>query len=271
MAEERKPGDVVGRPRAAVDRNTGDFGSTLREARERKGISLREIANATKISVRALEALERNDISHLPGGIFSRAFVRSYAAEAGLNPDQTVDDFVRQFPHESVTAGHPPSAHIDDGDGFESNRRTASVVLRLVAISVPVGAIVLYFGIANRRSPAVSSQPVSAVATTKAEPSSTVPAATAFDRTMHLSIELIANRACSVTATIDGQSPIEMRIESGGRRTLEAANELLLTISDPAAIEWRINGMPGRGLGPAGTAATARLTLDNYKDFLATR
>src|SRR5439155_12222728 len=130
MAEHRQPGNGGG-ARTSVDRKAGDFGTKLREARERKGISLREIANATKISVRALEALERNDISHLPGGIFSRAFVRSYAAEAGLNPDQTVDDFVRQFPHESITAGHPPSARVDDADGFESNRRMASVVFRL--------------------------------------------------------------------------------------------------------------------------------------------
>ena len=75
MIDERKRGDAGGRHRTA-DRRIGDFGSKLREARERKGVSLREIANATKISVRALEALERNDISHLPGGIFSRC---SYA------------------------------------------------------------------------------------------------------------------------------------------------------------------------------------------------
>jgi len=71
MADERKAGDVGGRHRTP-DRKSGDFGSRLRDARERKGVSLREIANATKISVRVLEALEKNDVSHLPGGIFSR-------------------------------------------------------------------------------------------------------------------------------------------------------------------------------------------------------
>ena len=60
-----------------LDRASGDFGSRLRAARERRGVSLRQIATATKISVSALEALERNDLSRLPGGIFSRAFVRS--------------------------------------------------------------------------------------------------------------------------------------------------------------------------------------------------
>src|SRR5438067_10644777 len=92
-----------------------DFGSRLREARERKGVSLRAIADATKISVAVLEALERNDVSRLPGGIFSRAFVRSYAIEVGLDPDTTIQEFVAQFPHDSVTAGHDtlsPVSHL---------------------------------------------------------------------------------------------------------------------------------------------------------------
>src|SRR5262245_51603142 len=137
MGDERKTGDASGRHRSP-DRRVGDFGSRLREARERKGVSLREIANATKISVRALEALEKNDISHLPGGIFSRSFVRAYAAEAGLDPDETVDDFVRQFPHDSVVAGHAPSVRIDETED-ESNRRTARVAVRLVAVTIQIG------------------------------------------------------------------------------------------------------------------------------------
>ncbi len=56
-----------------------DIGAHLREARERAGITLRDVAAATKISVPALEALERNDIGRLPGGIFVRAFGASSA------------------------------------------------------------------------------------------------------------------------------------------------------------------------------------------------
>src|ERR1700737_4625346 len=86
----------------AADRMTGNLGARLREARERRGISLRQIANATKISMSALEALERNDVSRLPGGIFSRAFVRSYAVEVGLDPDEAIRDFIAQFPNETA-------------------------------------------------------------------------------------------------------------------------------------------------------------------------
>src|ERR1044071_8242370 len=86
-----------------------DFGSRMRRVREQRGVSLREIAQTTKLSVSALEALERNDISRLPCGVFSRAFVRSYAAGIGADPEVTVRDFLSQFPEESV-AGAGPAA-----------------------------------------------------------------------------------------------------------------------------------------------------------------
>src|SRR5260370_42507817 len=98
------------------DRTHDDFGARLRDARERRGVTLRQIANATKISVSVLEALERNDISHLPGGIFGRAFVRSYAVEVGLDPEAIIQDFITQFPHDSVTQGHPTSEQTEDNE-----------------------------------------------------------------------------------------------------------------------------------------------------------
>src|SRR5689334_22522959 len=134
------------------ERIADDFGARLRAARERRGVSLRQIANATKISVAVLEALERNDISRLPGGIFGRAFVRSYAIEVGLDPEATIQDFVAQFPHESVTVGHPTSQRTDDNALFESERRTAGTFLSLIAISVPIAGAVLYFATAGRRA-----------------------------------------------------------------------------------------------------------------------
>src|SRR5579872_6657525 len=103
----------------APDRVVGDFGRKLRDARERRGVPLRQIANATKISVSVLEALERNDISRLPGGIFGRAFVRSYAIEVGLDPDDIIQQFMGQFPHDSVTIGHRAAEPVEDNEAIE--------------------------------------------------------------------------------------------------------------------------------------------------------
>jgi cytoskeletal protein RodZ len=145
-----------------AQKGASGFGNKLREARERRGLSLRQIANATKISMITLEALERNDIARLPGGIFSRGVVRSYSIEVGLDPEATIEEFMGQFPHDSVTAGHPTTTQTEDHESVESNRRMASTFLRLVLISVPIAAFVIYFATHGRRQePAPASRSAS--------------------------------------------------------------------------------------------------------------
>jgi cytoskeletal protein RodZ len=120
-----------------------DFGPKMKRLREERGVSLRQIADTTKLSVGALEALERNDISRLPGGIYSRAFVRSYALEVGLDPEDTVKDFLGQFPEDSVTAGSPHLAR-HDLDERPRKRGSGTVVVVVVALSALIGAIALF-------------------------------------------------------------------------------------------------------------------------------
>jgi transcriptional regulator with XRE-family HTH domain len=97
------------------DAQLTEFGAHLRRAREARGVTLRRIADVTKISVRALEAVERNDFSRLPGGIFTRSFVRAYAIEAGLDPDETVRQFLAQCPNKDVAAVPVNSPECIDG------------------------------------------------------------------------------------------------------------------------------------------------------------
>jgi transcriptional regulator with XRE-family HTH domain len=76
-----------------------DFGPQLRLEREWRGITLEELAATTKVSVELWEALERNDFSRWPSGVFARAFVRDYATAVGLDADAVVNDFCRYFPN----------------------------------------------------------------------------------------------------------------------------------------------------------------------------
>ena len=128
---------------AMVEQVKPDFGMKMKRLREERGVSLRQIADATKIGLRALEALERNDISRLPGGIFSRSFVRSYAIEIGLDPEQTVRDFILQFPHDSVTAGSPHAPQ-EGRAPHKRSRGNAVAIVALVAISLLIGVILFF-------------------------------------------------------------------------------------------------------------------------------
>jgi transcriptional regulator with XRE-family HTH domain len=84
-----------------------DLGAWLRRERERAGVSLETIATRTKVARTLLEALERNDVSRWPGGIFRRAFVRGYANAVGLDADYVVALFVRAFPEPLGAAASP--------------------------------------------------------------------------------------------------------------------------------------------------------------------
>ena len=121
---------------ATEEQATLDFGVKMRHLREERGVSLRQIADVTRISVSVLEALERNDISRLPGGIYSRAFVRSYAIEVGLDPEQTVRDFLVQFPHETLIAGSPHAAELRRAPGAGGPGRPVWIIAVLLAVGV---------------------------------------------------------------------------------------------------------------------------------------
>lgn len=70
------------------------FGEELRRERELRSISLREIAEATKVNLRYLEAIERNQFEALPGGVFNRGFVRAYAEFIGVDPEAMVNAYL---------------------------------------------------------------------------------------------------------------------------------------------------------------------------------
>ena len=71
------------------------FGERLRQAREARHITLQELAASTKIGTRTLQALEDGRFDQLPGGIFNKGFVRSYAREVGLDEEETVAAYLR--------------------------------------------------------------------------------------------------------------------------------------------------------------------------------
>jgi transcriptional regulator with XRE-family HTH domain len=85
-----------------------EFGPSLRRQRERRGLSLQEIAAKTKISAAQFAAMERNDFSRWPAGIFGRAFLRAYAEEVGLDGELVVRQFLQLFPSGDDGLAPPP-------------------------------------------------------------------------------------------------------------------------------------------------------------------
>jgi transcriptional regulator with XRE-family HTH domain len=92
---------------------TDSFGARLRRERERRQVSIADIAARTKIKGSLFEGLERDDVSRWPSGIFRRSFMRAYAGAIGLDAEATVREFLEQFPDPAAPAqvdGHAASA-----------------------------------------------------------------------------------------------------------------------------------------------------------------
>jgi transcriptional regulator with XRE-family HTH domain len=70
---------------------TANFGTLLKEAREKRKISLSEISNATKLSVSALKLMEQGNLDDLPPDVFVRGFIRSYARTLRISSNEPLE------------------------------------------------------------------------------------------------------------------------------------------------------------------------------------
>lgn len=129
-----------------------EFCLALKAARERKGITLAEIADTTKIPASLFAALERHDLRRWPKGLFRRSFFRDYVRMIGLPVAEACEEFVRLFPE-----GEGGELTKAAGAASEANQTNdvrlvldaawhgprASVLSRLLAALIDAGAVIL--------------------------------------------------------------------------------------------------------------------------------
>jgi cytoskeletal protein RodZ len=123
------------------------FGEEMRRERELRAITLREISEATKISTRYLDALERNDFRPLPGGVFNKGFVRAYAQHIGVDPEAMVNAYLLE---EQTQAGRAQPREITRRGGPVEAvqalpRRRLWAVASIVVALVVAGIVVAFF------------------------------------------------------------------------------------------------------------------------------
>jgi cytoskeleton protein RodZ len=114
----------------------GSIGNVFREARNRRKIDLSEVEAATRIRVRYLRAIENEEWDVLPGGVYTRGFIRTYAAYLGLDGERLADDFRRSVeggrrpePVATAAAAQPPAR-----DWKMARGPLAVVVVLLIAV-----------------------------------------------------------------------------------------------------------------------------------------
>ena len=84
------------------------IGDTLRSERLRRGLKLEHLAAQTKIGQHLLQAMEENRFDRLPGGLFTRSFLRQYTHALELNEEEILTSLKQQFEPPPVVLPEPP-------------------------------------------------------------------------------------------------------------------------------------------------------------------
>jgi cytoskeletal protein RodZ len=256
------------------------FGADFKKTRESLGLTLDKIAAETRISTRFLRAIEEGDFRLLPGGIFNRGFIRTYAQHLGLDPEQAIADYERiasaaQQPASPPASVEPVAARTNPRDLY-----AIAAVVVLLAIAV------FYF--VNQSSPPepapqpapVADKPAVSAPAPPASPPSPVteptpvkpappapepppPAVAAKTGEPPIVLELEASNLTWITLTADGNFLEEVILQPGNTRRYEAEASIDIKIGNAAGVMMRVNGRELGVLGREGQTRTFLITPEN--------
>ncbi|QEE30912.1 helix-turn-helix domain-containing protein [Terriglobus albidus] len=127
-----------------VNGSMAGFGEQLRRARAERGISLEMISERTKIAVRHLESLEEERFKDLPGGVFNRGMVRSYARVVGLDEQEWHDRFMECY-RSSGSLKHDDADWLAFTENMVNSDQAADPAIRLRWAGVALMGLVFLF------------------------------------------------------------------------------------------------------------------------------
>jgi cytoskeletal protein RodZ len=248
-----------------------DPASRLRQAREQKGLSHRQVAEATKLSVRAIELLERDRLSDLPAGIYRRSIVRAVAREVGLNPDQILAELAARHPDDLPS---PTAAVVVEPKPTSSFQKALAFVSGVLPVAAGVAYFVLPMASAPMAEPPRAATAPRPPSERRAEPvrSEIVPVG-GFSETPQAQpapvvVTLTISSRCQLRVVADGNEIVGRTMEAGETLPIELGEEIFLLGDNASAVQFSINGQAGRLFGEPGAVLSARIGRDDYQDFL---
>jgi cytoskeleton protein RodZ len=224
------------------------LGEKLQQAREARGITISEVAEQTRISSLYLEAIENNDYRTLPGGIFNKGFVKSYARYVGVDEHEALADYSQLLTEQQGEAAgelkvYKPEVLTDAHTRSSSITTIVFAVIILGLMTWGILALVNYLQ-ETKNTPANNSN-TNSNANTPLNSNTNSPASTA--PTMNnLKVEFKAvGGAVSLSSNSDGTSVTKL-VAADTSVTFEPKEKLKLSFSKSLAqnVQLSINGKP---------------------------
>ena len=246
-----------------------EIGNRLREARVRKGLTIKDVEDATKIRSKYLEALEEDDFEVLPGPVFVKAFLRTYAAFLKVDADDVVEEY---------RSGHEPrrdepvllrtqeveksrSRAAAERKKRKTRRNQRGYIVAAVLAVIAIG-LLAWFGSTNRGDgePATldsgsfsssESTPGVSVSSRTTETTSTVGSSTTSTSAVATTGEnvvmvlTVSEGSCWLVVREDSQNGAELfagTLSAGGQKTFDSAKRYWMNVGKPDVLGLTING-----------------------------
>ena len=269
MPAEEQPANAMAKP---WEGEGGSFGSWLRQQREIRNITLREISDNTKIGMRYLEALEDDRFEVLPAAIFAKGFLREYAKYVGLDPDEVVNFYLTaEQRHRAERGGDDASGVVplpSSGTVAPARGLPLGWILIVAGIVMLVLVVLGVFWVVRRQrgvtAPAGQAEPTPAmVAVAPAPaPAATWPTATGQPpmNPNAINVAVSFTDECWVEVIVDGDRRIQELHVAGESMRIEARESVLFEkIGKVSSVHVDVNG---RALQlPAATGEVVRNLL----------
>ncbi|GIH60061.1 membrane protein [Microbispora siamensis] len=224
-------------------------GAVLAEARERAGLTVRQLSERTRIRETVIERFERDDFS--VGDFYARGHIRTIASDLGLDPDE----ILRQYEQENADNASPVKASaVFRGDVGERARRapgwTKAVAVALAIVAVVVVARMLG-GSGGKTGPTAAQLPVTAPHAhsrhEKGHEKKTLEEAVAPGLVV---MKVTARKAAYLNVRdAKGHEIFQGTLPEGKTTTYSAKDRMRVTIGDAGAVRLEVNG---RDLGTPG-------------------
>jgi len=245
----------------------GTFGERLKRERELREVTLDEVSTATRISPRFLEALENEQWSQLPGGIFGRGFVRSIARYLGLNEEDLLSEYDLARGENGSIALQKPEERIPPPPKW-------------IPVAVVIVFLALLIGLAfggryawrvyrahreAKKSSAIVSIPAAAETQTLADSAPLAPEPRPAMTGMSLDLSVAARSGTHVRVAADGNVIFDAELAAGETRHFPAADRFEVTPADSSALLLGLNGQAVPPLAVPGSSGTIVLTAKDAR------